>query len=257
MAKVQFSSPILNTSNDQGCSCPWQMSAYFFREIGHVPPAFVANFPPRAWGVDIGHLQGKRTSGLMEMMDQIISCKSHIYIYVYIYIYLYTISLGLVSSSQVLDGKVQWSCELSHFGAPFYKVHPKWRSVCRHHPRGGTCRLWGHLAVSHRSFPLSTIYCTAGIHGLLCFRKRYPKSPLCPRLWCDVLDTTMLSLSRLGPLFGIKGSLSVLCSPHPLLPIKVINDSRHMDVSDIQFPSYGCPILRHTHCSYCSVVEYD
>ena len=81
------------------------MIAYFFREIGHVPPAFVANFPPRAWGVDIGHLlvQGKRTSGLMEMMDQIISCKSHIYICIYIY----TISLGLVSSSQVLDGKVQ------------------------------------------------------------------------------------------------------------------------------------------------------
>ena len=82
--------------------------------------------------------------------------------------------------------------------------------------------MWGHFAVSHRSFPLSTIYCTAGIQGLLCFRKRYPKSPLCPRLRCDVLDTTMLSLSRLGPLFGIKGSLSVLCSPHPLLPIKVI-----------------------------------
>ena len=81
------------------------MIAYFFREIGNVPPAFVANFPPRAWGVDIGHLlvQGKRTSGLMEMMDQIISCKSHIYICIYIY----TISLGLVSSSQVLDGKVQ------------------------------------------------------------------------------------------------------------------------------------------------------
>lgn len=79
------------------------MIAYFFREIGHVPPAFVANFPPRAWGVDIGHLQGKRTTGLMEMMDQIISCKSHIYIIIYIY----TISLGLVNSSQVLDGKVQ------------------------------------------------------------------------------------------------------------------------------------------------------